>query len=232
LPDEQQAVQCSSRAPTGQSASTVAKGRSGTLISTGMSGPDSRSSGSISRTRSRAGKPRGEAEAARKQSDQVTERVVEIFRSPDPDRDGRTITVAEMLDQAVERVKTDLNDDPVLQGKLLRAIGETYSGLGLVKESRDVAQESFDRLHTLLGAKHPETLRTMTALMGSFAQVGQLREAVALGEERVPMAKHEFGPEAEWALMAMNCLAPLYGVVGRFEDAVHIASARGRGCRG
>ena len=48
-----------------------------------------------------------EAETARKQAEKVTDFLVEIFHSPDPERDGRTITVADMLDKAKTRVETE-----------------------------------------------------------------------------------------------------------------------------
>ena len=59
-----------------------------------------------------------EAEAARKQAEKVADFLVDIFRSPDPDRDGRTVTVVEMLDKAKTRVETEFADDRLLQAKL------------------------------------------------------------------------------------------------------------------
>ena len=73
----------------------------------------------------------------------VTNFLVDIFRSPDPERDGRTITVAEMLDKAKTQVETEFKEDKVLQAKLLGAIGETYVALGLGEQasSQSVSQE-------------------------------------------------------------------------------------------
>ena len=52
-----------------------------------------------------------QAESARQQADAVTKFLVDAFRSPDPTRDGRAITVAEMLDQAVTRVEQEFAQD-------------------------------------------------------------------------------------------------------------------------
>jgi hypothetical protein len=81
-----------------------------------------------------------EAEAARKQAESVTNSWSSIFRSPDPERDGRTITVAEMLDKAKMRVETEFQDDRLLQAKLLEAIADTYDGLGLMSAHAELRQ--------------------------------------------------------------------------------------------
>ena len=47
----------------------------------------------------------------------MTSFLVDIFRSPDPERDGRTITVAEMLDKAKTRVETEFKEDKLLAGQ-------------------------------------------------------------------------------------------------------------------
>ncbi len=90
------------------------------------------------------------AETARKQAESVTEFLVEIFRSPDPYCDGRTITVAEMLDKAKTRVETEFQEDRLLQGKLLAAIAPTYVGLGLVSESEELHKKVYDIAREIL----------------------------------------------------------------------------------
>jgi serine/threonine protein kinase len=72
-------------------------------------------------------------------SEAISNFLTSAFQSPDPARDGRTITVAEMLDKAKTRVETEFKDDKLLQAKLLGAIWETYQGLGLVQPAADLA---------------------------------------------------------------------------------------------
>ncbi len=69
--------------------------------------------------------------AAQNQADAVANFLVDAFRSPDPSRDGKEIKVVEMLDRAVEKVDQEFADDPVIRGRLLDALGNTYLGLGL-----------------------------------------------------------------------------------------------------
>ncbi len=42
----------------------------------------------------------------------------DIFQSPDPERDGRTIRVVELLDKAAKKLETDLADQPERRAKL------------------------------------------------------------------------------------------------------------------
>ena len=62
-----------------------------------------------------------EAEAARQQAETVTDFLVEIFRSPDPERDGRTITVAEMLNKAGTRIRGRIWCRPAAPGAVARS---------------------------------------------------------------------------------------------------------------
>src|SRR5208337_4884731 len=68
-------------------------------------------------------------------SEAISKFLIEVFRSPSPLRDGRTITVAETLSNATQRLATDLTNQPARQAKLRSAIGESYFGLGLYHEA-------------------------------------------------------------------------------------------------
>ena len=57
------------------------------------------------------------------------------MRSPDPARDGRSVTIAEVLDRAVKEVEEEFADDKRMQADLLNAIAQSYHGLGLYRES-------------------------------------------------------------------------------------------------
>ena len=50
-------------------------------------------------------------EQARLEAEQVSQFLLEVFQSPDPGRDGRTVTVAETLDRAVPQAAADAAKD-------------------------------------------------------------------------------------------------------------------------
>ncbi len=60
----------------------------------------------------------GKEREAREDAEAISTFLVEIFQSPDPERDDRTITVAETLDTAAEKLETDLAGQPFRRVKL------------------------------------------------------------------------------------------------------------------
>ena len=57
--------------------------------------------------------------------------LIEVFQSPDPARDGRTITVAETLDTAAKRLESNLASQPARRAQMQATLGRTYLTLGL-----------------------------------------------------------------------------------------------------
>jgi serine/threonine-protein kinase len=75
--------------------------------------------------------------AERDRAAQVSSFVTDLLRSPDPYR-GRSadVTVRQVLDSAVVRIRSELRGQPVLQADLLAVIGRSYRGLGLLPEAQ------------------------------------------------------------------------------------------------
>src|SRR6516225_6781164 len=77
------------------------------------------------------GKERDAKDLARQDAEAVSKFLSEVFQSPDPTRDGRTITVAETLDKATKMLESDLATQPARRAKLQTTLGGTYDALGL-----------------------------------------------------------------------------------------------------
>jgi serine/threonine-protein kinase len=74
--------------------------------------------------------------AERDRAEQVSRFVTQLLRSPDPFRgQGGAVTVHQVLDSAVVRVRSELRARPVLQADLLAVIGRSYEGLGLYAQA-------------------------------------------------------------------------------------------------
>jgi len=68
----------------------------------------------------------------RDRAEQVSAFVTELLRSPDPFRgQGAGVTVRQVLDRAVVRIRSELHAQPILEADLLAVIGRSYEGLGL-----------------------------------------------------------------------------------------------------
>ncbi len=139
-----------------------------------------------------------QAEAARKQAETVTNYLVDIFRSPDPEKDGRTVTVVEVLDRAKKALETKLSDDVTVNARLLAALGKTYRGLGLYEESLTQVEQCHKILRDALGSEHPATLAALPELITLYGEVaGQVgtEEARRIGDVGLETAQRVLGPE-------------------------------------
>ena len=61
-----------------------------------------------------------ESEESRKQAEAVSTFLVEAFRSPDPERDGRQVKVADVLDRASKRLDQEFAGSQATKGRSSR----------------------------------------------------------------------------------------------------------------
>lgn len=119
-------------------------------------------------------------EVARKDAEAISEFLGAVFQSPDPARDGRTITVAETLDTAAKKLEIDLAGQPGNRAKLHAALGRTYHALGLYRQAITLLEQVRDYHLTTSGPEHPDTLRALGRLARSYQEVGRRDEALKL----------------------------------------------------
>jgi tetratricopeptide (TPR) repeat protein len=156
------------------------------------------------------------------ESEAMTRILTQVFQSPDPVRDGRTITVAETLGAAAKKLEADLAGQPARRAKLLATIGKTYFGLGLYLEAIVLQKRVCDYYRSASGPEHPDTLGAISALANSYAEVGRLDEALKLEEEVLAISRRVLGPEHPSTLWAMNDLACSYSAAGRRGEALEL----------
>jgi serine/threonine protein kinase len=167
-----------------------------------------------------AQKATAEAETARQQSETVTEFLIDIFRSPEPSRDGREITVAEMLDRARIRAEDEFAEDRELQARLLWSIGETYHSLRLYEMAVPPMKRASGLLRETLGLAHQDTLQCMGDLANCYCGVGELTEAVRLQEQVLDLLKGTLPPNHGITLISMHNLAKTYCAMDRRSEAI------------
>ena len=115
------------------------------------------------------------AERARSESE-TSKRVANflegMFRSADPvglegfrfrtqvDRTTE-LTAAEILRQGAERLKADLADQPVVQARLMAALGSVYVTLGMLRDAQPFLEESLRIREELCGEDSLETAESL-----------------------------------------------------------------------
>ena len=87
---------------------------------------------------------------------------------------------------------------------------------GAIEILEDAAEES----GRLLGADHPDTLRSRNNLASAYQDAGRLNDAIPLFEETLTTEEQLFGPDHPDTLITRNNLASAYRAAGRLNDAI------------
>jgi tetratricopeptide (TPR) repeat protein len=143
----------------------------------------------------RATRAEGLANERLRQSEAITKFLTGVFRSPDPSRDGRTITVAETLDTAVKNLDRDLGNHPALRAQLQGTLGETYFALGLFREAIPLQEQARNYYLATFGPEHPDTLTAMYNLSRLYTYTDRGEEASELAREVLRLRRKVNGPE-------------------------------------
>ena len=159
-------------------------------------------------------------EVARKDAVAVTNFLETVFRSPDPQRDGRTITVAETLDAAAKQMDSDLTAQPAERARLRAVLGRTYRALGLPRQAIPLEESVLDYYRGAVGLEDPRTLGAMDDLGQSYINADRRDEALKLADEVVRLRRKVSGPEHGDTILGMIRLAAAKMIVGRVDEAI------------
>jgi len=166
-----------------------------------------------------------ESENARNEAEAISKFLTEVFQSPDPARDGRTITVAETLGAAAKKLETELTNQPVSRARLQTTLGLTYFALGLYAEAIPLQEKARDYYLSAFGPESLDTLHAMNSLATSYAALGRPDEALKalkLREQVLAFARKVLGPEHPDTLKAMGNLALSYDDTRRQDEALKL----------
>ncbi len=108
-----------------------------------------------------------EAETAR----QVSDFLVGLFEVSDPSESrGNTITARDILDRGALRIREELQEQPLVQARLLHTIGGVYWALGLEEEAFELVEEAGRLREELQGGESlelAESLRLLAEILSS-----------------------------------------------------------------
>jgi serine/threonine protein kinase len=166
------------------------------------------------------GAERDAKDRARQEAEAVSAFLTEVFQSPDPARDGRTITVAETLDRASRKLDADLGSQPARRVKLQETLGWTYHALGLDHDALPLLEKARAYYVATLGPAHADTISAMHNLALAYRSTGRRAEALKLLQEVLALRRKALGPEHRDTLLAMHNLAVSYFAAGRWDEAI------------
>jgi tetratricopeptide (TPR) repeat protein/tRNA A-37 threonylcarbamoyl transferase component Bud32 len=171
--------------------------------------------------RAEAERMREQEARARHEADAVTKFLVEAFSSPDPRRDGRTITVAEILDRAARQVESNFAEQPLIQARLFFVIGESKLGLGLSFDAVDHFLKAKNLHVASLGRNHSDTIDATAWLGRALIAAGRCDDAISLCQETIQL----LGEDNVKAYPIRFQLSLAYQFSGRWDEAVRHQSS-------
>ncbi|MFN0130462.1 MAG: protein kinase domain-containing protein [Verrucomicrobiales bacterium] len=158
--------------------------------------------------------------AAREDAEAVSKFLTEVFKSPDPARDGRTVAVAEMLDRAANALDTDFATQPERRAKMQGVLGKTYHALGLYREAILLLENARNYFLNQRGKAHADTLNSSQKLADSYLRAGHLTEAFRLREETLAIRRTLNGVEHTDTTQSLADVAESLDFAGRLTEAL------------
>ena len=148
--------------------------------------------------------------------------MVDAFRKPDPNQDGRDLKVVDLLDAAGARLDAQFAGTPATRAALLVALGETYVGLGLPERAVDLSTRALDALQGSLAPDHRQMLECRNMLAKAYIWAGKAADAIALQEETLRLATARFGIGDPLTIQSRYSLAEVYSYAGRTAEAISL----------
>jgi serine/threonine protein kinase/tetratricopeptide (TPR) repeat protein len=164
-----------------------------------------------------------ESDQARDQARAVGRFMVEAFRKPDPEQDGRDLKVVDLLAAAEAKLGPQFAGTAATRAAILKALGETYIGLHLPDRAVAVLSQALPLFEESLGRDHPDTLECRRSLTSAYLDQRRPAEAIRVGEENLKLSTALLGPNDRRTLDARVVLGAAYAVTGRAAEALALA---------
>jgi tetratricopeptide (TPR) repeat protein len=138
---------------------------------------------------------------------------------------GKDVLMRDVLDEAAKRIDEAsgvggrFEDKPLVEASIRLTLGETYRKLGEYLTAEPHMQRARGLRRRVLGAEHPETLRSMYNLAILYHLEGRYDEAESLHLQTLELRKRVLGEEHPETLWSMNDLGLVYQNQGRYEEA-------------
>jgi len=170
---------------------------------------------------------RAEAEAQRQEALRQTAvaRAINEFLNEDllaaakPEKQGRDVTVREVLDKASATVKDRFRDEPVVEAAVRQTLGHTYLSMGQYKSAEPHLQAAMALFLRELGEGDIETLKCMNDLAMLYQRENRLKEAEALCLRTIDIKQRVLGEDDQRTWNSLNTLANLYAKQRRHDEA-------------
>lgn len=180
--------------------------------------------GGISSTLWQAEKVRKERDVAQYEaakSRQITDFVVELFETSDPDlKVSDTITAETMLRKGAENLNK-LKDQPKLYSEMLRVIGRLYRLQRMFNPSKEFLEKSLEIAEEVYGNQHLETAITKVELASTLHYLNEDEVAIQYLLDAKPIFENEYGVYSTQLARILYHLGQFETNKGNYSEALN-----------
>lgn len=145
------------------------------------------------------------AEAERSQA--INTFLLDLLKSPDPRRRGREVKVVDLLDEAANQIATDFAEQPQIRTSLLKAIAESYAGLGQRETADQLFVEALAAMDEIPSVETEERLRLENARSENGGEDLTSAEIIVQREQLLARARQSLGADHRLTMTLINNLA-------------------------
>jgi tetratricopeptide (TPR) repeat protein len=159
---------------------------------------------------------RDEAQTAK----QISNFLIDLFEVSDPTEGrGNTITAREILDTGAEKIDRELEDEPLVRGRLMNTIGEVYTSLGLYDDALPILEKGLAIREESLDPDDPAVAQSLEGMGNLFWRKGDFEKAQTFHERALKIREDAYGPDHVTVASSLNNLGNLQHEAGNYEDA-------------
>ncbi|MDX1644487.1 MAG: serine/threonine-protein kinase [Thermoanaerobaculia bacterium] len=162
---------------------------------------------------------RAEAEAERARRTAAV--LAGLFEEANPFEEevGREMSVIELLERGVERVQTELSDDPATRSELLGLLGSAFDSHYEFDEAAEVHRLALAERRRHFGPESLEAARSMASLASALWKSGERDEAASLRQLALEIFRRELGEESEELAQLLQVTALAAADRGDYDEA-------------
>lgn len=151
---------------------------------------------------------------------QVTDFLVNLFQSNDPGQTkGDAITTRELLDRGAARIESQLQNDPLVQARLLDTVGELYDTLGMWPQAERLLKKALSLREHKLPRDDLAVANTLHELGSISSDLNELDQGERSYREALRLYQAKLGPQNLKVAESLDDVGTMLFQRGRSDEA-------------
>ena len=162
------------------------------------------------------------AEQERNRAEAVTDYLARTFRSPDPWLEGKDVTVAKALDNAIANLDIDWPEPSAPKATLCSSFAETLLSWGEYDRAVALARRSYEIHQQVFGEHQVATSQAAALYADTLSAAGQTEKAQSLIDIVYPQLAQALGPVDPVTIRAAVVYGKTHAHRGDFQPAIQL----------